>query len=247
MKLLLLLAVTVALTGCSTRAGDHPVSRNCQWMEEDNHPLNLQIGADRRHLRNDAETAEDMAIRWADQNFHLRPEWLPQGEQCLASLFSGVARQHGVDVATVARYRGSRDVFVDAIVILSFGALYLVAAYLVAGRIRRRFPEGEPGFWVMSVAMAFGVGLVAVMVGMLGSIVIEGVRLNSGHLSYRMNRIPARQYWVQLYLCSIVIFGLAALVRSRVQRRGLNRAAKTANNASHNFNKLQSNITVGSE
>jgi hypothetical protein len=36
------------------------------------------------------------------------------------------------------------------------------------------------------------------MVGILGSIVIEGVLLNSGHLSYRMNRILFRQHWAML-------------------------------------------------
>ena len=213
MRVIFLILLTVALAGC-TRPGDHPVSANCQWLENDHRPLNLQIASDRRHLRNDAETAEDVAIRWADQKFHLRPEWGSKHEECLASLLSGVARQHSVAVATVAEYRGARDIFVDAIVILSFGAIYAVAAYLLSGRIRQTFPESEPGFWVMTVVLAFGLGLAGVMTGILWSIVLEGIRLNSGHLSYRMARIPARHYWIQLYAVSVAIFGFAALLRS---------------------------------
>jgi hypothetical protein len=214
MKLIFLFALMVALAGC-TRPADHPINANCQWLEEDNRPLNLQITADRHHLRQDVETAEDVGIRWADKNFHLRPEYEGQREQCIASLFSGVAHQHSVELATVAEYRTHRDTLVDSLVLLSFGALYAGAAYLLAGRMRRRFPEGEAAFWVMIVAIAFGAGLVGGMAGGLWSIVIEEFRLGSGHLSYRMNRIPARQWWLQLYACCVVIFALAALVRSR--------------------------------
>jgi hypothetical protein len=51
------------------------------------------------------------------------------------------------------------------------------------------------------------------------SIIVEGVRLNSGHLSHRMNRIPFRQYWVALFFFGVVMFLLAALIRSRSSRR----------------------------
>ena len=214
MKQVFLLALTIASIGCA-RAGDHPISPDCKWAETDNRALDLQSLADRRHLRLDAETAEDVAIRWADRNFHLRPEWTPKCEACMASLLSGVARQHGMDVAPVEEYRLRRDFPVDLVVIFSFGLVYLAAAYLVSGWIRRRFPQGEPGFWVMTAAMALGVGVAGVLAGNLWSIVIEGVRLNSAHISYRMDRIPARQYWVQFYAVSIVVFTLAALARSR--------------------------------
>ena len=71
----------------------------------------------------------------------------------------------------------------------------------------------------MTLTMAAGLSLIGVMVGMLGSIVVEGVLLNSGHLSYRMNRIPFRQHWTMLFVCGYVIFVLMALLRSRVRGR----------------------------
>jgi len=46
--------------------------------------------------------------------------------------------------------------------------------------------------------------------------VIETLLLNSGHLSYRLNRIPFRQHWATLVACGFVVFGLVALLRSRV-------------------------------
>jgi hypothetical protein len=214
----LLLIVTITLTGC-VRPGDHAVSSICVWSEDDNHSLDLSRLSDRRHLRFDAVTAEDMAIRWADQRFGHRREYDQQVAQCMEILFQGVAQHHDVDVAIVRQYSRDRDVVADAVVILSFGILYVLAAYILTGRIRRQFPPGESGFWIMTLAMAVGVSLVGVLVGSLWAIVFETFRLNSVHLSYRMNRIPFRQHWVMLFIGCFVVFGLVALIHSRVKLR----------------------------
>lgn len=177
--------------------------------------MNLKNAADRRHLRFDAITAEDMAIRWADKNHGHTPEYDRRRNECMESLFRGLADNHRVDAALVRQYRLDRDLVLDSIVILSFGGLYAVVAYNFAGRIRRRFPPGETGFWIMTLIMAVGVSLVGVLVGNVWAITIETLRLNSVHLSYRMDRIPWRQHWPELLVCGLVIFGLAAVIRSR--------------------------------
>ena len=218
MKRLFLLIVIITLTGCA-RPGDYPISSNCVWGEDDSRSLDLTKISDRRHLRFDAVTAEDMAIRWADKNFGHLPEYDQRCDQCRESLFQSVAKHHGLDVATVRRYSLERDPVADAAVILSFGILYVLAAYLLMGRILRQFPPGESGFWVMTVAMAFGVSLVGVAVGSLWSVVIETLLLNSVHLSYRMNRIPFRQHWAVLFVCCLLVFGLVSLIRARARLR----------------------------
>jgi len=219
MKLLLLLITTIVLAGC-VRPGDHPISSNCVWNEDNSPSLDLTRISDRRHLRFDAVTAEDMAIRWADQHFGHLPEYGQRRAECMETLFQGVAQHHGVDVAIVRQYSLERDVVADAAVVLSFGVLFVLAAYILTGRIRRQFPPGEPGFWIMTLTMAVGVSLVGVLVGSLWSIVIETFRLNSVHLSYRMNRIPFRQHWAMLFVCCFFVFALVALLRSRVKITG---------------------------
>jgi hypothetical protein len=215
-RLALLFLLSIAVGGCA-RPGDHPISPNCEWKEDDRRSLDLTKLADRRHLRFDAVTAEDVAIRWADHNFHLLPEWDRRVGECMETLFQGVARQHGVDVATVRQYSRQRDVVADAAVILSVGVVYAAVAYIFAGRIRRRFPPGEPGFWVMTLTLAVGVSLVGVLAGGLWSIVMENIQLNSAHLSYRMNRIPFRAHWVVAWAAGFIVFALTVLLRSRAQ------------------------------
>jgi len=218
MNRLLLLIATITLAGCA-RPGDHPISSNCVWTEPDIHPLQLTRISDRRHLRFDAVTAEDMAIRWSDIHFGLRPEWDQKCYECMQTLFQGIAKHHSVDVAIVRQYSAERDPLVDAPVILSLGLLYLFVAYIFTGRMLRRFPANDSTFWIMTLILAAGVSLVAVMVGGLASIVIENIRLNSAHLSYRMNRIPFRQHWAMLFVCGFVVFWLVALMRRRTVRR----------------------------
>jgi hypothetical protein len=218
MKRLLLLIATFTLVGCA-RPGDHPVSSNCVWSEQDSHSLDLTKRSDRRHLRFDAITAEDMAIRWADMRFSHLPEYDRKTSECMQTLFHGIAEHHGVDVAIVRQYSADRDLIADGAVIFSFGILYVFVASVFTRRIRRRFPDDQSSFWIMTLTMAAGVSLVAVLVGVLGSIVIETFLLNSAHLSYRMNRIPFRRHWGVLFVCGFVLFGLVALMRSRVNLR----------------------------
>lgn len=215
MKVLAVLIVTIALGSCA-RPGDHPVSSNCLWTEDDNRTLNLENIVDRRHLRDDAVTAEDVAIRWADKYFHLRPEYDARVDECMQSLVKGVASRHGVDVNLVRQYSRQRDFVADSIAILSFGLLYLAAVYYLVGKIRRRFSADESvNFWIMTIVMSAGASLVGLALGNLWSIVFETYRLNSVHLSYRMNRIPVREYWFVFLLCGILGFWLIAFIRTK--------------------------------
>jgi len=74
--------MTVIVTGC-VRPGDHPTDRNCVWIEEDHRSLHLENAADRHHLRDDAVTAEDVAIRWADQYYGHTPEYDRRRNECM--------------------------------------------------------------------------------------------------------------------------------------------------------------------
>jgi len=214
-KVVALFILIIVLAGC-TRPGDHPISPNCAWSEDDQRTLKLETIAERRHLREDAETAEDLAIRWADKYFSLKPEYGSQRDECMESLFKGLADHHRVDIDLVLQYSRERDIVADLASILSFGLLYVAVVYYLIGKLRRKFSEDEAiNFWAVTIVLSVGGGLVGLLVGNLWSIVIETYRLNSAHLSYRMNRLPIRRYGFVFLLCSILSFWLVAFIRSR--------------------------------
>lgn len=214
-RLLVFAVLTLTLTACA-RPGDYPVTHNCTWTEQDNRLLDLNTFADRRHLWYDAVTAEDVSIRWADAYFYLSPQYGQQRDQCMEKYFNGIAAVHGVNVGTIREYSRRRDVVFDSVVILTFGLFYSFAAYYLAGLIGRRFSPQEPGYWILAVAIAVGIAATGVALGSLWSIVLEGVRLNSGHLSYRMFRLPFRRHWAMLFVAGFIVFGLVTLIRSRL-------------------------------
>jgi hypothetical protein len=214
-RLFVFALLILTLTACA-RPGDHVVTTDCTWTEHDNRSLDLNKFADRRHLWYDAVTSEDVSIRWADAYFHLSPEYDRQQDQCMEKYFQGIAALHTVDAATVRQYSASRDIGFDLVVILTFGLFYSFAAYYLAGLIRRRFSPEESGYWLLAIAIGVGAAATGVALGSLWAIVMEGIRLNSGHLSYRMFRLPFRRHWAMLFAGGFIVFGLVTLIRSRL-------------------------------
>src|SRR5690242_17598263 len=98
-RLVLIMLAFVTLLAClvpfvgRTRPGDHPINSSCTWIENNRRPLNLAVRADRTHLRDDAVTAEDAAIRWADKYFGHLSDYEARRNQCMETLFAGVANQ----------------------------------------------------------------------------------------------------------------------------------------------------------
>ena len=225
MKLHALLFLIIVVAGCGARPGDYPVSSNCEWTEEGKSSLNLENSADRTHLRYDAVTAEDVAIRWADKyaglgsnQFKGFPEYRSRRDECMEAMFQGIAHYHGIDVALVRQYRLKRDIVSDSAVIVGFAILYALVAYYLAGLLRRRFPPDEwVAFLIATIAMSLLLSILGVMAGDLWSLSMENLRMGSGHLSYRVDRVPWRQHWGLLFLCGLGVFWLAAAFRCRVR------------------------------
>src|SRR5690242_6758916 len=86
-RLVLIMLAFVTLLAClvpfvgRTRPGDHPINSSCTWIEDNRRPLNLAVRADRTDLRDDAVTAEDVAIRWADKYFGHLPDYEPRRDE----------------------------------------------------------------------------------------------------------------------------------------------------------------------
>src|SRR5438445_9097490 len=57
------LVISLALTGCIRREGRNS---DCIWPEVNARPLDPSRGGDARHLREDVELAEDLAVRYMD-------------------------------------------------------------------------------------------------------------------------------------------------------------------------------------
>jgi hypothetical protein len=194
-------------------------ARRCEIPAEPPGRLHLDRFADRAHLRAEAATAESWAIAYADVSPRRQQGASPYADvrdQCLSILFERISESHAIDVGTVREYAQQRDITFDAAVLLVFGFAYVVIAYQLVGVVTRRFSSDER-FALLAAVIIVSVMTVlgAVLIGDSWSIGAEVLRVGNGHLSYRTERLPWRQYRPAIMATLLVIFWLVAVVRGQ--------------------------------
>lgn len=221
------LVISLALTGCIRREGRNS---DCIWPEVNARPLDPSRGGDARHLREDVELAEDLAVRYMDaqrrsQSAQPKPGG-PPGEvmnTCRNSLLKQISTSHNVSPSEVVQFFGRRSLAIDLAVILPFFLLYALATMLLAGWLLRRYPpeESMTAALVMSLlcSLAFGVG--GLLLGEEWSTMAESIRVGTGHLSYRVDRLPWVQHRIGFFVLCVAVFWSAAVVRFRVRAQHL--------------------------
>jgi hypothetical protein len=196
-------------------------ARRCEIPAEPARPLRLDRFADRAHLRTDSATAESWALAYADVSPRRQQGAGPYADvrdQCMAMLFARISQSHGIDVSTVREYAGQRDVIFDAGVLLVFAFAYIVIAYQLVGAVTHRF-SGDERFALVAAIMivSFMTAFAALLVGDSWSIATEVVRVGNGHLSYRTERLPWRQYRRAMIATAVGVFWLVAVVRIKTE------------------------------
>ena len=197
-------------------------ARRCEIVAEPPRPLHLDRIADRAHLRADAATAESWAIAYADVSPLRRQGAGPYADvrdQCMTMLFTRLSELHGIDVSTVREYAQQRDIIFDAAVLLVFAFAYVVIAYQLVGAVTHRFHSDERFALIVAVIIVSVMTVSAtVLVGDNWSIGAEVLRVGNGHLSYRTERLPWRQYRPAIIATALGVFWLVAIVRIKTER-----------------------------
>ena len=220
------MVLVLCAVGCRTSG---PLDSGCRWPTEGARPLELHHATDQRHLAADAARAEGIAIRYSDTHAGLRSghfvSWAAYGaarDSCMAQLFATISAVHDVPAAQLYADLGRRPLGVDLAVILSFVVLWygLVGGY-AAGRVRDAFLPTAP--WIAAAAVlgaALAFSLLGVGAGDVWCNVAEFIRLGSGHLSYRVARIPWNQHRALAFIGGTILFCAIAGFRYRQSGRG---------------------------
>jgi hypothetical protein len=198
-----LIIISLPLLVCfAACAGRDRRNVNCQLPQET--PVSLDLGnpEHRRHLSDEALRAEDIAVRYSDSGAWKVPGQ-PTGRgayararyDCMATLFSAIAKNHGVSVEQVRNSIQQGRMRFDVVVLLSFVALYFLAAYYLAKRVCRRFPLRES--WLTAMLCTVGASILVSFAGMMMletfAFLAEIFRYETSHVSDRANRQPDRQ------------------------------------------------------
>ncbi len=187
-------------------------------------PLNLNHASQRQHLSDDAEFAEDLAIRYADlhrglhtSHFEGIAEYERARDECMAALFKTIANSHNVTQQEVRQSLGHRHGGFDFAVMLSFSLLYAWVASILAHRLYRLYGAGD-GRATLAIMMTVASLLASIAGVMLGEAwfgILESIRIGNGHLSYRVARIPWGHHRLALFIAGVILFWLMAALRRR--------------------------------
>lgn len=149
-------------------------------------PLNLNHASQRQHLSDDAEFAEDLAIRYADlhrglhtSHFEGIAEYERARDECMAALFKTIANSHNVTQQEVRQSLGHRHGGFDFAVMLSFSLLYAWVASILAHRLYRLYGAGD-GRATLAIMMTVASLLASIAGVMLGEAwfgILESIRI----------------------------------------------------------------------
>src|SRR6266851_1407299 len=214
--------VVLCTAGCVRREGRNS---DCRWPGETS-----EHSVSPWHLSEDAEFAEDLAIRYADVHHGLRTPYYVSGEayvagrnRCIAALFQQIAEEDGVPIDRVYSSLGQNRTDIDIGENLPFALLYFLAAAAAARLILKHYPPAEDG-WFPGAIMLLFVSLVFALVGtMLGeswSFVAETYRLGNSHMSLRADRLVWARHRTAFFVAALIVFWLASAERYRRMRYG---------------------------
>lgn len=215
-RVAVVLLVAASLSGCVRREG---LNSECRWPSEAVSPLDFSNDYQQRHLVADARLAEELGIRYGDA-FRGREPVEDRGRRvtdCTEKLVAFVAQLHSVTIADVERARLHRELRVDIVAVaLPMTCLFCFAAYAVAAPVRRRFGSQERGAFLIATTFASIVASAAVvMIGELWSWVVEMIRVDDGHLSYRALRLPWAHHRLEIFVVGLALFWLMTWLRIR--------------------------------
>lgn len=216
----MILLLSVCSVGCVRRDGRNA---DCAWPgEPDAKSLNAGQPDDARHLARDLEFAEELAIEHMDAHFGPRSRESHPGQTasqalnaCLGSLAVKIGESHHVPLKDLRQLFGRRSIAVDTVVSLSFLLAYLVLAGVFAAWLLRRYPpdEGRTATIAMVVLSSLFFGLGGAMAGEQWSTLAENIRVGTGHLSYRVDRLPWVRHQLAFFVLCVLLFWTAAAGR----------------------------------
>jgi hypothetical protein len=212
--------------GCIAR---DRVNKSCEWTGDTKFPLDPRNPAHQEHLIEDAQLAEELAIRYADAEFGRRFGVEHHGglidngrlrRDCLSRMFHAIENNHDVTSEQVHVARGRRNPTFDLAVVLLFLPFYSFGVTLTYRWLSRRFSSDERYVGLVATGLAsVAVSFLGLQCFRLFGALWEAVRVGNGHMT--SIREASHSRWTQQYVGAdfiggILLFWLIALICYRV-------------------------------
>jgi len=132
---------------------------------------------------------------------------------CTEASIQRIVQLHSASRAEIAGLTGVREAWIDALVVfLPMIILLLFASRVVVTRVVAGYDDEDR--WVarvMLTVLAPVVAAVAVGVTQLWAWDVETIRIDDGHMGYRVFQIPAFRHEVMFWLFALALFAAVAV------------------------------------
>ena len=230
----LVIAVAVCcLSGCSRREG---LNFDCQWVADQDFKIWLSTDAHVRHLLDDLQTAEELAVRYGDRTggwrlvdtFGIisrhgglkdREAGRLAKQTCTVSLLDTIGAIHGLTAEDIARVQPRlAERGLDLPVTIPVIALFALALRSWVRWLRNRFQSDE---WVpWAVATVFGSVILTAVILAIGAgwaLLVEIVRLGNEHVGARARTADLRGNFLIMFGAGIAAtWAVSAIVNIRL-------------------------------
>jgi hypothetical protein len=206
--------VCVCVAGCIDR---QRVNRTCDWTGDATFPLDLLNPADRQHLIEDGQLAEELAIRYADAEHKRRFGTEAHGglldhgrvrNECMARLVAAIESDHAVAAEQIDVARAQRSPAFDLAAGLSFLPIYSLGVIVICRGVHRRFSSDRRNVELAVTGVtSVAASLVGLQLGQLWLSVWEVIRVGNGHMS--SFRAASSTHWGHQHVGAVLIGGIA--------------------------------------
>jgi hypothetical protein len=205
--------LVVAVSGCIDRGR---VNARCAWTGDTTFPIDLLSAEHQQHLINDAQLAEEIAIRYADAEHERRFGSNGHGglvdngrfrNECMARLAAAIESNHGVTAEQVRVAREQRNPLFDLAAALSFLPLYCLGVAMVCRRLRRRFSSDQRYVSAAVTGLAsIAASFLGLQWGQLWLVIWEMIRVGNSHLGG--SRAAVFNHWSYRHVGALFVGGV---------------------------------------
>jgi len=207
-----------ALLACFMMAACLPrdrINNSCVWTGDSTERSPFASGERRRHFIQDIRLAEALGFRYADSvaGRVTNPRHYRLRVGCTEASIQRIVQLHSASRAEIAGLTGVREAWIDALVVfLPMIILLLFASRVVVTRVVAGYDDEDR--WVarvMLTVLAPVVAAVGVGVTQLWAWDVETIRIDDGHMGYRVFQIPAFRHEVMFWLFALALFAAVAV------------------------------------
>lgn len=216
------IALALVLPNASACIDAARVNSTCTWSDSVAGALDLRRPSDRDHLRQDAQIAWELSVRYGDTRYRTSPALArPLRRRCREAVEDSILARHAVTAEDIRTAAGSRVWWIDiAFVFLPMVALAIAATDRILRGIRGAFDAEPRVLTVISTSLVVAVvALIIAGVTQYWAMGIESFRLRDGHIADRGTALPTGAHAGITFAVAFLACLITAMLSTRLPRR----------------------------